>query len=86
MYSQMQYLPQAEEELGITLSTPVVNNREVVQFTTVDESGLAYKSGLRNGDILKETSLGNFAKSYLKNNPFSFVIIRNGEEILISLP
>lgn len=86
MYVQATQLPIVEDQMGILLGTPNVDGREVIQFTRVEEYGSAYRNGVRIGDVLKGTSLGGFARSYINaDKTFTLTILRDGEEKTITL-
>lgn len=84
MYIQTTQLPRVEEEIGANLDTPTIDGREVIQFSDVKEDGVAYRAGVREGDVLKITSLGLFAKGHLEEGPFSFTVLRSGKEVPIT--
>jgi hypothetical protein len=87
VYYKIKILPKVETALGIYIETSSLDGLDVIRLSS-KSGGVAEKSGMKDGDILIFSSLGNFAKSIFDNRgkSFQFEVERNGEEILIAIP
>ena len=86
--TQGMYMDVVEHGLGVQISTPHINDIEVITLSP-EAGSLAESAGLKAGDVLSfYPTLGSFLEDVHMHSgmPFAFEVMRDGSPVVILIP